>query len=48
MNPMLEIKANDIAYKDGEADSHDNNTTKLHEDTATSHHAVSGLDRTTS
>ena len=48
MNPMLEMKGNDVAYHDGEADSHDNDTTKLHQDPATSHHAVSGLNGTTS
>ena len=47
MNPMLEMKGNDVAYHDGEADSHDNDTTKL-QDPATSHHAVSGLNGTTS
>ena len=48
MNPMLEMKGNDVAYHDGEADSHDNDTTKLHQDPATSHHAVPGLNGTTS
>ena len=26
MNPMLEMKGNDVAYHDGEADSHNNGT----------------------